>query len=595
MIPLRFCRVDGAVAGRLALLLLLMGVPAFGDAAANPSTSQPQPNNFSSGPPSSALGPGPFESNNNFRPAELDESRRIRGTPNTQFSQTHLDPSWNGYFYFDGAYYYYRDVGTTPARSEANSRLFYFPPWPPVLDAPLPVSNYPHLDRGPRLERLILEPFYTPYASRRAAWFGTDEVRSRIDEYLQRRDELLRELREQIENGRRESTAIMTERLSALASAQAPRIQELETEAEALRAELVPSGLSRYFFASLDWDIDRPWRLGVEDRQLPAAETLGFEFKVLRAAIYFQPGLSPEQRRLLREIALEVQIETFAPGHGTAPRQQRPFSFLPEGAQLILPPASTPSLEVRITDFNDLKNGLKQELRTALYKMDTRKPAEREAQLQQLARDQRPRFAQLEVDAEAIRIAVSRLPEFHQAGQTPFPPALAARVEAYQTKKKSLQRTIQNKLEEIRRSLEPSSATFRHVLTSDGGEALVIDAKDPAPPREKLQAARAELRLLNQQNTPEFELLNRMNDQIRSETAAWSEQTVSGNKGRSIDDLLKDFESENRRQKTAAVYQDYRDAVFLPGLSPEQRRLLFAGAIEQLNLPLPKGEPFPWR
>jgi len=38
------------------------------------------------------------------------------------------------------------------------------------------------------------------------------------------------------------------------------------------------------------------------------------------------------------------------------------------------------------------------------------------------------------------------------------------------------------------------------------------------------------------------------------------------------------------------LYGDYRIAVFQPGLSPEQRRLLFDSVIERLDLPLPRGE-----
>ena len=38
-------------------------------------------------------------------------------------------------------------------------------------------------------------------------------------------------------------------------------------------------------------------------------------------------------------------------------------------------------------------------------------------------------------------------------------------------------------------------------------------------------------------------------------------------------------------------YRDYQTAVFQPGLSPEQRRLLFDGALQKLALPLPDGQP----
>ena len=43
------------------------------------------------------------------------------------------------------------------------------------------------------------------------------------------------------------------------------------------------------------------------------------------------------------------------------------------------------------------------------------------------------------------------------------------------------------------------------------------------------------------------------------------------------------------------AYREYRAAVFEPGMSPEQRRLLFGGAIEKLDLPLPRGELQPVR
>jgi len=36
--------------------------------------------------------------------------------------------------------------------------------------------------------------------------------------------------------------------------------------------------------------------------------------------------------------------------------------------------------------------------------------------------------------------------------------------------------------------------------------------------------------------------------------------------------------------------RDYRNAMLQPGLSPEQRRLLFDGALQKLALPLPRGE-----
>jgi hypothetical protein len=44
------------------------------------------------------------------------------------------------------------------------------------------------------------------------------------------------------------------------------------------------------------------------------------------------------------------------------------------------------------------------------------------------------------------------------------------------------------------------------------------------------------------------------------------------------------------QKEARPLYTDYNVAVFQPGLSPEQRRLLFAAALQKLGLPLPGGE-----
>jgi hypothetical protein len=62
---------------------------------------------------------------------------------------------------------------------------------------------------------------------------------------------------------------------------------------------------------------------------------------------------------------------------------------------------------------------------------------------------------------------------------------------------------------------------------------------------------------------------------------------------KSINDLLKDFEDARQRQEIWDKYRDYQAATLQPGLSPDQRRLLFTAALEQLALPLPAGEGIP--
>ena len=48
-----------------------------------------------------------------------------------------------------------------------------------------------------------------------------------------------------------------------------------------------------------------------------------------------------------------------------------------------------------------------------------------------------------------------------------------------------------------------------------------------------------------------------------------------------------------REQKRVAAMYEYDIACLESGLSPEQRRLLFSGAIERMELPLPRAEQQP--
>jgi len=55
----------------------------------------------------------------------------------------------------------------------------------------------------------------------------------------------------------------------------------------------------------------------------------------------------------------------------------------------------------------------------------------------------------------------------------------------------------------------------------------------------------------------------------------------------------KNFSEAVQQLETWRNYRYYQVAVFEPGLSPEQRRLLFDFAVEKLAPPLPAGEILP--
>jgi chorismate mutase len=68
-------------------------------------------------------------------------------------------------------------------------------------------------------------------------------------------------------------------------------------------------------------------------------------------------------------------------------------------------------------------------------------------------------------------------------------------------------------------------------------------------------------------------------------------QVLQLTKGDAIDRALYASMRVATRQENIRSFSDYRTAVFEPGLSPEQRRLLFDSVMQQLDLPLPRGEP----
>jgi len=84
--------------------------------------------------------------------------------------------------------------------------------------------------------------------------------------------------------------------------------------------------------------------------------------------------------------------------------------------------------------------------------------------------------------------------------------------------------------------------------------------------------------------------LNEEKEAIRSEVARFAATHRESDGEKSVQTLIRNFLDSMREEEAWQPYQDYRTAVYQPGLSPEQRRLLFEIALEKLALPLPDGE-----
>jgi hypothetical protein len=101
------------------------------------------------------------------------------------------------------------------------------------------------------------------------------------------------------------------------------------------------------------------------------------------------------------------------------------------------------------------------------------------------------------------------------------------------------------------------------------------------------------LAAFSQATADRFTALGKEKEAIRGELARLVSTPTETVAGKSADTLLKEFADAVQQQEAWQQYGDYQVAVFQPGLSPEQRRLLFDAAIEKLALPLPGGERLP--
>jgi hypothetical protein len=149
-----------------------------------------------------------------------------------------------------------------------------------------------------------------------------------------------------------------------------------------------------------------------------------------------------------------------------------------------------------------------------------------------------------------------------------LPAELEARIAGYRRNKLELQKELLARVREI---------TGREASGSPASE-------------EKTQHAIA---AFTQENAPRYTALDREKEGIRgalAHIAAAAREGESGN-DQSADRLLKNFADSFQQYEQWRLYYEYRIAVFEPGLSPEQRRLLFDGAVEKLALPLPGGTP----
>ncbi|HYC72788.1 MAG TPA: hypothetical protein VEB66_16375 [Opitutaceae bacterium] len=422
----------------------------------------------------------------------------------------------------------------------------FFPSPVPALDGALPpapaVRDAIWNDLLPHANEL----FFAPLSTRLAEGDLNRRLRQRLDSYVAARDAARATLRQALAAPERGAA------LALAAPALEPKLAELAAAGDELRRDLYRGG---FLSGNYDWSAYRNWRLGGESRR-SAQELLYDEYSVLRAAIYYQEGLSPEQRHLLREVAIELGE---AIGRREAPADggfdpERVIFFLPHGSRWRLPADLPAAAHAPLDEFIASKSALKRELREALFRLDAESAARRERELAELAARQAPALAALEQQAERIREIVAGARGADRPAVPPgLPPALVERINRYLREKADLQRAAHE-------AQEPAGRKGRAAAAA-GREALAAFEERH---RARLAALAEEARA------------------IRTEVAR---ATGGESGGKTVDGLLAEFAEAFRRQELRALYGDYRTAMLEPGLAPAQRRLLYDAAVAALDLP----------
>jgi len=414
---------------------------------------------------------------------------------------------------------------------------------------------------------------------------------TRLESYRAKRSALQIELQKKLDSLKDTAPTDRIQQLETFAHEQTPRIVELETTAEQLRSDLLRGGLVGLFSGTGDWNQTRSWKLGEGPLAMPREKTLVFEFLVMRAAVFYQEGLSPAQRRLLREIAMELQVEAFKPVDKEKQKvDETLLYFSPETSRIRITDDLPADLSAKVTAYQTEKNRLKTELRDTLYHYDNETASKRVQALKLLADNQAASIAALDILADDIRLALAALPKQPGPATAPaFPRDLAIRISAYHKEKLAIQKIFQAKLEEIRQRYAPDAYGLSKKSTTDDKQTyqLVLNGKVP---EENMQQIRDAISDLNKENAQRFSALNEEKEAIRSEVARFAATHRESDGEKSVQTLIRNFLDSMREEEAWQPYQDYRTAVYQPGLSPEQRRLLFEIALEKLALPLPDGE-----
>jgi hypothetical protein len=450
---------------------------------------------------------------------------------------------------------YWYEPWVEESRRRAQDAVFVPPP-PPPLDgllaepgeAACPASLIP----------LLGESFFMPAASAQMRGMLSERQVTRLVDYHRTREELLAALRAKLSDMSPLPPAARARLLGEFATAQAPALQKLESDAEFIRDETSNLDDGRALLARRD------------SAPTDAASGRQSYYAALLAA-QFQPGLSIEQRQLLLAVAYEAAAPNQTGGSPAA-------FFLPATSRVSWPRDPAPALAAALQAFSRERAALVNELIQSVTTVPAKTSrGELRKRYTALAALQAPRFASLHNLAEEIRTLAAESFPADDAAEANLPPDLVLRVGPVLIRQLAFEAATKRRMEELSAEFAPVQFRLgRHaegpvIEPAPGTEAsapatalagalqkanqwLAAGHRELAPP---VLAAHAEIRHYRETLEP-------------AEAAPLDELTAS---------IVRIFIAQHNHRRFA----DYRAAVLMPGLSPAQRRLLFNAALRDLE------------
>lgn len=374
------------------------------------------------------------------------------------------------------------------------------------------------------------------------------------------------------------------------------RLDALEQEAEVLRRDFIAAGVA--------WDQGRAISLEARRKRPTTAREQSLIGQILLASAYYRPDLSPDQRALLLGAAIATGATDrgpYAPPFVTTDR--RVVVFSPGAARIAVPRVPAPAVASKLERFERLQARLQRELVEAVESTDLASSRSATARWRSRLANQARDLAELEGEAEELRLMFAA----HDVDGWPspdvqWPEPFRSRVERRRRERLILTTERAAAIESLRQEslgyrpgadgkhLNVKSTLLNGISPGDTYYVNYVGLYTPPPASlggsAFLDRIRETVARLDDVQRPRWVAVDADAGLLGAEAARVMrvEGTMTPAQALAI------VERSLAQSDVDGRYALYRQATMDPGLSPIERRLLFALALRRLALPLPGGE-----